>query len=112
MPNAWIEKLKRFNADGDVWAIPKKNTPERKMLDRGQPFKYTLLKERFPNLSKELEQDALERRTGARDLDTRVFRETRGQREDRAAREKARDTAIDNAVQNALANPKKRKIKK
>lgn len=66
MPNEWIEKLKRFNADGGVWAIPKRNTDERKMLDRGQRFKYTLLKERFPELSRQLEEEVSSREAKAK----------------------------------------------
>ena len=42
MPNAWIEKLKVFNAGGDVWAIPRKDTVEREMLNKGQRFTYKL----------------------------------------------------------------------
>lgn len=66
MPNEWIEKLKRFNADGGVWAIPKRNTEERKMLDRGQRFKYSLLKERFPDLSRQLEEEVTNREAKAK----------------------------------------------
>ena len=66
MPNEWIEKLKRFNADGGVWAIPKRNTDERKMLDRGQRFKYSLLKERFPDLSRQLEEEVSSREAKAK----------------------------------------------
>jgi hypothetical protein len=42
MPNSWIEKLKVFNAGGDVWAIPRKDTVEREMLNKGQRFTYKL----------------------------------------------------------------------
>jgi hypothetical protein len=46
MPNAWIEKLKVFNGYPDhklnVWAIPKKDTEERRLLDSGHKFNYIL----------------------------------------------------------------------
>jgi hypothetical protein len=42
MPNTWIERLKIFNDGVNVWAIPRKNTPERVILDAKQKFGYTL----------------------------------------------------------------------
>jgi hypothetical protein len=42
MSSSWIQKLKEFNEGGNVWAIPRKNTIEREMLNRGQRFKYKL----------------------------------------------------------------------
>ena len=61
MPNQWIEKLKRFNRDGDVWAVPRRHTEERKMIDRGQKFGYTLLSERHPNLNKQIKEEQARR---------------------------------------------------
>jgi hypothetical protein len=51
--NPWIKKLKVFNGLPDhplpVWAIPRKGTAERAMLDAGQRFHY-LLKSYKPSL--------------------------------------------------------------
>jgi hypothetical protein len=52
----YFDKLKRFNEGVNVWAVPHRGTEEAKMLDRGQRFGYTLLKERFPDLHKSLTQ--------------------------------------------------------
>jgi hypothetical protein len=38
MVNPWLEKLKMFNAGGDVYAIPKRDTTERAILNSGIPF--------------------------------------------------------------------------
>ena len=37
--------LKIFNRDGNanVWAVPRKGTLEKAMLDRGEPFRYSLI---------------------------------------------------------------------
>lgn len=37
--------LKIFNREGNgnVWAVPRKGTLEKKMLDRGEPFRYSLI---------------------------------------------------------------------
>jgi hypothetical protein len=37
--------LKIFNREGNgnVWAVPRKGTLEKKMLDRGEPFRYNLI---------------------------------------------------------------------
>jgi hypothetical protein len=52
MVNTWIEKLKIFNKDGNVWAIPRKQTAERKLLDDGKQFRYTLALHGTPMVSK------------------------------------------------------------
>jgi outer membrane biosynthesis protein TonB len=41
--NVWFQKLKMFNEGGTVYAIPRKDTPERAILDARKKFEYTLL---------------------------------------------------------------------
>jgi len=45
MSAAYQALLKQFNRDGNgnVWAVPRKGTLEKKMLDRGEPFRYSLI---------------------------------------------------------------------
>ena len=53
MPS-YINKLKIFNQGVNVWAVPHRGTEEAKMVERGQRFHYTLLKERYPDLHKQI----------------------------------------------------------
>ena len=63
MPS-YMEKLKHFNDGVPVWAVPHKGTEEARMLERGQRFGYTLLKERFPGLHKSITQHHHEKTHG------------------------------------------------
>jgi hypothetical protein len=51
-------KLKAFNQNGSVWAIPRNDTLEKKMLQRGIPFRYNLVSKISPNLHKDIVNNA------------------------------------------------------
>jgi hypothetical protein len=45
MSTEYQRLLMQFNRGGNanVWAVPRKGTLEKKMLDRGEPFRYSLI---------------------------------------------------------------------